>query len=236
MLELDDTEQFRDKDTYMKDHQFIPQAVLFDMDGLMLDTEGPVLPFWHKAMADFGFSIDEETLFKTIGIPASSTKAMLLEKYGKHFPYDSITEEIIKMVQEDIEKNGVPQKPGLVTLLDHIDALGIPKAIATSTDRETALWKLKRAGIEGRFSIMVCGAEVKRGKPAPDIFLAAAGKLGEKPENCIGFEDSSAGLQALAAACIKSVFVKDVLQPPEDVMKTVWRQYRNLAEAVELFG
>jgi beta-phosphoglucomutase-like phosphatase (HAD superfamily) len=97
------------------------------------------------------------------------------------------------------------------------------------------LWKLEKANIIDRFSVIVTVDDVKRGKPAPDLFLAAAEKLSKSPENCIGFEDSIAGLQSLAAAGVKSVFVKDIIQPPADVLKTVWRRYDNLAEATELF-
>ncbi|MDR2901213.1 MAG: HAD family phosphatase [Treponema sp.] len=219
----------------MINQQFVPQAVLFDMDGLMLDTEGPVLPFWYEIMEKYAYPLDEETLFRTIGVPAYTTEKILKEKYGTDFPYDKITEELVKMVQDDNEKNGIPQKQGLITLLDHLDNMGIPKAVATSTEREKALWKLKHAGIFNRFSVIVTVNDVKHGKPAPDLFLAAAEKLGKAPELCIGFEDSTAGLQSLAAAGVKSVFIKDILTPPEDVLKTVWRQFSNLAEAVELF-
>jgi HAD superfamily hydrolase (TIGR01509 family) len=219
----------------MNDTQFVPQAVLFDMDGLMLDTESPVIPFWYEVMEKNGYILDEETLLKTIGVPAITTEKMLIEKYGKDFPYEKITEELENMVEDDIEKNGIPHRPGLLTLLDHLDALNIPKAVATSTQRSKALWKLKHANIIERFSVIVCVDDVKRGKPAPDLFLAAAEKLGKKPETCVGFEDSTAGLQALFAAGVKSIFVKDILQPPEEVLKTVYRQYANLAEAVQLF-
>lgn len=216
--------------------QFTPEAVLFDMDGLMLDTEGPVLPFWYELIEKYGFSADEETVLKTIGVPATTTKNMLMEKYGKDFPYDKISEELHTKIEEEIEKNGIPLKPGLITLLDHLEKLGIPKAVATSTIRERALRKLKRTEIIDRFSAVVCVDDVKRGKPAPDLFLAAAESLGKKPEVCVGFEDSAAGLQALAAARIKSVFVKDTVQPSEAVLKTIWHQFENLSEAVKLFG
>ncbi len=219
----------------MKNHQFIPRAVLFDMDGLMLDTEGPVIPLWQKAAAKFGMSLDEETLFKTVGIDGPSTRKILMEKYGDNFPYDDILDELIEIIRIDTEKNGIPHRPGLLALLDHLDSLGIPKAVATSTDRETALWKLKHAHIDGRFTVLACGDEVKQGKPAPDIFLLAAQRLGKKPEECIGFEDSPAGLRALASAGIKSVFIKDIVQPPEEVMKTVWHRFKDLSEAVVLF-
>lgn len=220
----------------MNEQNFIPRAVLFDMDGLMLDTEGPIIPLWQDAAGKFGKTLDNDILFNTIGRDAPSTKKMFLEKYGDDFPYDQVVEELMKIIEETIEKNGIPHKPGLVTLLDHLDSLGIPKAVATSTGKKTALWKLNHAGISGRFDILTCGDEVKNGKPAPDIFLLAASRLGMKPKECVGFEDSTAGLRSLAAAGIKSVFIKDIVQPPEDVLKTVWRRFGDLAEAAILFS
>ncbi|MDR0877174.1 MAG: HAD family hydrolase, partial [Treponema sp.] len=92
------------------------------------------------------------------------------------------------------------------------------------------------ANVRDRFSVITCGDEVAHGKPAPDIFLLAAGRLGQEPAACIGFEDSTAGLRALAAAGVRSVFIKDLLEPPHEVLATVWRRCNDLEEAAELFG
>ncbi|MDR0322922.1 MAG: HAD-IA family hydrolase, partial [Treponema sp.] len=128
-----------------------------------------------------------------------------------------------------------PKKPGLDHLLGCLAAAKIPFALATSTRRETALYMLDRAGILDQFAAVTGGDEVANSKPSPDIFLLAAKKLGHSPSSCIGFEDSSAGLKGLHAAGIKSVFIKDILEPPQDVLAAVWRRYNNLAEAAELF-
>ncbi|GHU04072.1 phosphorylated carbohydrates phosphatase [Spirochaetia bacterium] len=213
-----------------------PAAVIFDMDGLMLDTERPVLDFWIKAAEKFGVTVTRDTVFRTIGINEAGSRVILEEACGLDFPYDEIRAERNRMVREQVEREGIAQKKGLLTLLNHLDARGIKKALATSTARETALWKLKHAGIPDRFEIMVCGDEVKNGKPAPDIFLRAVEKLGVPASDCVGFEDSPAGLQALHAAKIPSVFVKDLVEPPEETLATVWRRCENLAEAAELFG
>jgi HAD superfamily hydrolase (TIGR01509 family) len=121
-------------------------------------------------------------------------------------------------------------------LLDHLAALGIPLAVGTSSRRNSALWKLQKAGIADRFTYIVGGDDVKNGKPAPDIFLKAAELLEVPCSSCVGFEDSAAGLMALAAAGIRSVFVKDIIEPPREVLATVWRRFENLAEAVTLFN
>ena len=108
-------------------------------------------------------------------------------------------------------------------------------AVATSTHRASALKKLALAGIEQRFTVIVGGDEVSWGKPAPDIYLLAAEKLKKQPSLCVGFEDSPAGLKALQAAGIRSVFIKDLIEPPRELLSAVWHECRDLAEAIVLF-
>jgi HAD superfamily hydrolase (TIGR01509 family) len=215
---------------------FIPGAVIFDMDGLMLDTEGPVMLLWHQVAREMGWTIDTETALKTVGIDEASSRAVLEEVQGKDFPYDDIRVEVYRRLQAETEKKGIPHRPGLTVLLDHLTALGVPMGVATSATRVVAEWKLLHGGIRERFSILACGDEVRRGKPAPDVFLLAARRLNRAPEQCVGFEDSPAGLLGLSAAGIRSVFVKDLVDPPEAVLRTVWRRCADLAEAVSLFG
>ncbi|GHV81662.1 hydrolase [Spirochaetia bacterium] len=202
----------------------------------MLDTEGPAVIAWGKAAQGLGWRLDEAAALKTIGIDEDSTRAILLEAYGPNFPYEAIRKELFRILFEDGEKNGVPQKPGLIPLLDHLAALNIPMAVATSTAREAAEWRLSRGGIRDRFPVMVCGDEISRGKPAPDIYLLAAKKLGKVPADCLGFEDSPAGLRSLHAAGIKSIFVKDLIEPPPELLAAVWRRCGDLAEAIGLIG
>jgi HAD superfamily hydrolase (TIGR01509 family) len=206
------------------------------MDGLMLDTERPAAAAWAKAVRNLGWPAGEEIAVKTIGIDEKSTRAIAMEELGADFPYDAVREEMVRIIIRETEQKGIPQRPGLAVLLDHLESLGVPLAVATSTKRETALWKLRRGGILERFPVLACGDEVRQGKPAPDIFLLAAERLGKNPGDCVGFEDSPAGLRALRAAGIPSVFVKDLVEPPPEVLASVWRRCRDLAEAAALFG
>lgn len=214
---------------------FRPRAVLFDMDGLLLDTERPVIDFWIQAGRGLGWDIPRETIYRTIGIKEEDTRTLYRDEYGPDFPYDDYRREAVRLIREAAEREGIPHRPGLLPLLDHLDRLAIPFAVATSTGRETAVWKLTRAGIRDRFSALACGDEVRRGKPAPDIFLLAARRLEAPPAECVGFEDSPAGLRALHAGGIPSVFIKDLLDPPAEVLAAVWRRYTTLDEAIELF-
>ncbi|MDR1353379.1 MAG: HAD family phosphatase [Treponema sp.] len=214
---------------------FKPGAVIFDMDGLMLDTERPVVAAWERAAGELGWRLTEEVLAGTIGVDEEATRKVMVGSYGQDFPYEAVREELGRVYTEDAERNGIALRPGLLALFEYLNSLGVPMAVATSSSRDIALWKLEMAGIRDLFPLLVCGDEVRRGKPAPDIFLKAAELLGKKPGECLGFEDSPAGLRALDAAGIKSVFIKDMVEPPPEVLAAVWLRLNSLDEAVPLF-
>jgi HAD superfamily hydrolase (TIGR01509 family) len=214
---------------------FLPAAVIFDMDGLMLDTEGPLVSLWIEAAEKMGWKVPRDLVLATIGIDEAATRAVFMAEYGPGFPYEGIRKEVVQDIVDRAEREGIPHRPGLLTLLDRFAALDIPLGVATSTPRETALWKLDQGGIRDRFAVLACGDEVSREKPAPDVFLLAAERLGKNPSQCLGFEDSPAGLRGLHAAGIRSVFIKDLLEPPPEVLATVWRRCGDLAEAAGLF-
>lgn len=216
--------------------KIVPAGAIFDMDGLMLDTERPSLRAWKKAGEQMGFSIDEEVVFRTIGISEEAVRKVYIDAFGEDFPYLEVRAKVKQILDEEVKREGIHLRPGLLVLLDAFADMGAPLAVATSTHKERALWKLEHTGLRPRFSAFAFGDEVERGKPAPDIFLLAAERLGKNPRDCVGFEDSPAGLAGLHAAGIRSVFVKDLLEPPEETLATVWRRARDLAEAAALFG
>ena len=213
---------------------FRPAAAIFDMDGLLLDTEKPAIPLWTRAGESFGWKISPQLVIRTLGLNGAKTRAIFFEELGPELPYDRIKEEFSRLYDEEFEK-GIALKRGLIVLLEHLAARNIPAAVATSTRVSGTRWKLGKAGILDRFTALACGDEVVNGKPAPDIFLLAAERLGKKPSECAGFEDSPAGLEGLYAAGIPSVFIKDMAQPSLEILSTVWRSYKDLEEAVELF-
>jgi len=206
------------------------------MDGLMLDTERPAVSLWLRAAEEAGWRIDASVPVSTIGLDEAGTRARVLESCGPGFPYDAVRARMIRLYEDFIAGEGPGHRPGLLVLLDALSARGLPLAVATSTERKAALDKLEKAGILERFAAVACGDEVRNGKPAPDIFLLAASRLGVDPRHCVGFEDSPAGLRALAAAGVRSVFVKDMVEPPEEVLASVWRRCADLAEAAALFA
>jgi HAD superfamily hydrolase (TIGR01509 family) len=215
---------------------FRPAAVIFDMDGLMFDTENLTIPLWEVAGKPFGYNITHEIVLRMVGISGEKARLVLLEEFGDDFPYETIRDEFRLLVKKEIEKKGVPKKPGLMYLLDRLCSAKIPFGVATSSRSATAIDLLGRAGILERFKAVTGGEEVTNGKPAPDIFLLAAKKLGQPPSACVGFEDSTAGLKGLHSAGIRSVFIKDVVSPPEEVLASVWRRCGDLASSAAFFG
>jgi HAD superfamily hydrolase (TIGR01509 family) len=212
-----------------------PAAVIFDMDGTLFDTENLTIPFWEIAGKPFGYNITHDIVLKMVGISAARAKEVMAQQFGADFPYDAIRDEFRKIFKNEVETNGVPKKPGADSILERLSLAKIPMALATSTRRETAVFMLEKAGILDRFSAVTGGDEVVNGKPAPEIFLKSAEKLGKLPAECIGIEDSPAGLLALNSAGIRSIFIKDVIEPSKEVLDTVWRHCGDLGEAARLF-
>jgi len=195
-----------------------PCAVIFDMDGLMLDTERLALAAWQHASAALGVPCDVDVAQRMIGRNQADSAALVRAHYGADFPVDAVMARSAAAYEEIVEREGIALKPGLEALLDWIAAERIAAAVATSTRRARALAKLERTGILHRFDAIVGGDEVARGKPAPDIFLAAARRVAHAPEHCIVLEDSEPGLRGAHAAGIASIMVPDLHPPSPDLL------------------
>ena len=211
------------------------RAVIFDMDGLMLDTERMAQLAWQRAGAEFGFTLPDELYLQAVGRTAVATEILFRQGLGSEFPFADIYARKQHYLYTAIENEGIPTKAGLLELLELLERQGLPKAVATSTARALALRKLAAAGLLHRFSIIVCGDEVPNGKPAPDIFLAAAQKLGVAPANCLVLEDSLAGIRAAHAAGMRAIMIPDLIQPPVDQQERTCQVMLSLHEVIALF-
>ncbi|GKX29453.1 phosphorylated carbohydrates phosphatase [Vallitalea longa] len=187
------------------------KAIIFDMDGLMLDTENIALDSWNKAGKDFGYDISRELMIQAIGTTVKDTKKLLIKNMGKEFPFEKVREITMKHTKEYIEVNGVPVKKGLVEFLKYCRTENIPMAVATSTSRIYATELLEKASIIEYFNTIVCGDEVEKGKPEPDIFILASKFLDVEPEECIILEDSEKGILAAARANMIPIWIPDII-------------------------
>ena len=207
------------------------RAVVLDMDGLMLDTEGMSRIAWQRTLAEWGFTITDKQYLELIGLTVPDVGRIMRNWYGADIPYDAIYARKLALVDETIAAQGIPKKPGLDEFLAAVDSLGLRKAIATSTARERAIYKLKLSGAPGTFDIVAGGDEVPHGKPAPDLFLLAAQRLGLPPVECLAFEDSDPGVLAARAAGMRVVIIPDQKRPSPEAASAAWRILPNLNQA-----
>jgi HAD superfamily hydrolase (TIGR01509 family) len=194
----------------------MPEAVVFDMDGLLFDTETLYLEAAILAAVEFGHDAGTEVFHRTIGVPWARNRQMLLEHFGAAFPVDDFV--IVWLRHFDaIAATRLALKPGVVELLDLLDRFGVPKAIATSSSHRTVQHHLTATGIAGRFHAIVGAGDYAAGKPAPDPFLTAAERLGVAPARCLALEDSHNGVRSAAAAGMMTVMVPDLLAPTDEI-------------------
>ncbi|MGG7176902.1 HAD family hydrolase [Clostridium paraputrificum] len=206
------------------------EAVIFDMDGLMFDTERISFRSWKEVCKKEGLTMEEDFYTSLIGRNLKGFGVIMKETYGEDFPLDRLYEEKIKIMTDFMNKNGVPVKTGLHELLDYLKDQNYKVAVATSTSRERALHMLEMAGVKNKVNYVICGDEVINSKPNPEIFLKAAEKLGVSPDKCIVLEDSGAGIEAAHAAGMKGINVPDMKVPDEEMKKRSFMICNSLLE------
>ena len=189
------------------------KAVIFDVDGLMLDTERLAKPAWTKALADFGYAISDEFYLQLVGRSVKDVSRMLKEELGEDLQLDEILEHRYQIGFDQIDRGEVRVKFGLYDVLDFLDMNSIPKAVASSSSRLWTDKKFAATGLDRRFDVIVCGDEVAEAKPAPDVFLEAARRMGVPARECIVLEDSEPGVMAAYAAGMAAVMVPDIKLP-----------------------
>lgn len=194
-----------------------PAAVIFDMDGLMLDTERLAPRAWVEAAAALDVEFDLALTQPMVGRNFRDCQAIIVDRYGDDYPTAELMHAWHAAYDAIVAREGIAVKPGLLDLLAWLEDEGIPKAVATSTRRDRALAKLELTALAPRFAALVGGDEVARGKPAPDIFLAAAQRLGAAPLRCLVLEDSEPGVRAALAAGMTPIMVPDLHAPSADL-------------------
>ena len=194
-------------------------AVVFDMDGVLFDTERLCQTCWLKLAEEDDIPNMLEVYALCIGVNAQTTERIVYENYGKDFPYEEYCRRTSAMYNQYIEENGVPVKNGVRETLAALSAAGLKIAVASSTRREKVLRHLENAGIAQYFEAVIGGDTVTHSKPHPEIFLTACEALGVAPERAIAVEDSHNGIRAAHAAGMAPVMVPDLLPVTEEMRK-----------------
>jgi HAD superfamily hydrolase (TIGR01509 family) len=208
-------------------------AVIFDMDGVIFDSERATMNCWLELAAKYGIPNIEQPYLACTGTTMAKTKEIMLAAYGDDFPYDAYAKEASRMYHDKYDGGRLPMKKGVVELLTYLKKTGKKIALASSTRSETVVAQLKDADIFEFFDAVVCGDMVERSKPAPDIFLRACQELGTQPEWTYGIEDSYNGVRALHAGKLRPIMVPDLLPCNEEMQEMTEVVLDNLLDVME---
>ncbi len=209
-------------------------GVIFDMDGLMLDTEKLLAKYWMQAAREAGFPMELQHVLGIRSLAAIYAKPKLQGIFGEDFEYEAIRARRRALTAQHLQEHGIETKKGLRELLSYLKANGIRIAVATATDRERTDLYLRQVGVHEYFDAFVCGDMVKKGKPDPEIYLAASKALGLTPEECMALEDSPNGIRSAHDAGCMAVMIPDLSGPEEDLMPYLAACVEDLSKVIEL--
>jgi HAD superfamily hydrolase (TIGR01509 family) len=196
------------------------RAVIFDMDGLLVDTEAPVRDALMSAAATIGRDLPVAVFMSMVGTTSAHSDRVLVEHFGEGFDLEAYLAEVRRLLELSFDI-GVPLKPGAAELLALLDEVGLPKALVTSSSRR-AVDRHLPAEVVARFSALITSESVENGKPHPEPYLKAAAALGIAPEDCLALEDSHNGIRSAHAAGMMTVMVPDLLAATDEMReKTV---------------
>lgn len=210
------------------------RGVLFDMDGVVIDSERLYTRFWRAAAEDLGFPMTLEQALQLRSLGRAPGQAKLESFFGPTVSYDAIRARRIELMDAYIAAHGVDPKPGIRELLAFLKEWGIPCAITSSSSLPLIREHLGRLGLLEGFTALCSGKDVPQGKPAPDIYLHGAAAIGVAPEQCLAIEDSPAGIEAAWRAGCMAVIVPDQDQPDEEVLSRCFAKADSLTDVMEL--
>ncbi len=212
------------------------KAVIFDMDGLILDTEKLLVKYWCQAANEAGFPMQREHALNIRSLHRKFAIPYLQGLFGEEFDYAKIRSRRMELMADALTENGLELKKGVRELLAFLKEQGIASAIATATDYERTKDYLGRVGIFEQFDRIVCATMVEYGKPRPDIYLYAAQQLGLQPCECMALEDSPNGVRSAAAAGCVTVMVPDLTQPDEELASLIHAKADSLLEVPQIIS
>lgn len=209
------------------------EAVIFDMDGVIFDTESVYLDIWTKVFNKYKYKLERDVYISVMGTGRKNVMKVFTNRYGEDLPILDMYKEKDEMLLQVIESGQVPMKKGANEILKSLKDSGFKIALATSAKRERLKKQLKMSEIEWIFDTIVCGDDVINGKPNPEIFLKAAKNISVNPENCVVIEDSVAGIKAAHSAEMIAIHVEDLKKADKEILNHCYKNFNNLFEIKE---
>ncbi|MBE6055261.1 MAG: HAD family phosphatase [Clostridium sartagoforme] len=210
------------------------KAIIFDMDGVLFDTEKIYLDVWTKVFDKYGYKMTKEIYCKVIATGRENVKKVFKEEFGENIPIDKMYKEKDEALYEEIKKK-IPIKDGAYDLLKYLKDKKYKIALATSASKERMEKQLNQSDFKKLFDEIVCREDVEKAKPNPEIFLKAANKLKVSPEECIVIEDSSAGVEAAYKGNMTPIHVVDLKEADEKIKRYSYKSFNNLYEIKSYF-
>lgn len=208
------------------------KAVIFDMDGVILDTEKLLTKYWCRAAREYGFDMQMKHALHIRSLWGEWASEYLKSELGASFDYMAVRKRRKELMNSDLEANGIPLKNGVNELLSELERRNIKKAVCTATDFERTEKYLKKLNLFDRFDKIVCAPDVRIGKPAPDIYLLACEEIGSAPSECLALEDSPNGIKSAFSAGLDVLMIPDLTEPSDTDRKYIIGSANDLSEAV----
>lgn len=205
------------------------KTVIFDMDGVLFDTEKVYLDVWTRVCEKYGYKMTKEIYSKVIATGRENVKRVFKEEFGENIPIEEMYIEKDKELKIELDKN-IPVKDGAYELITYLKNENYNLALATSASKERMQKQLNKSNFKNMFDELVCRDEVKETKPNPEIFLKAADKLGVDPKECIVIEDSLAGIKAAYKGNMIPIHVIDLKEADKAIKKYCYKSFKSLSE------
>lgn len=206
------------------------KGVIFDMDGLMLDTEKLLTRFWCEAAAFYGYKMTASHVLGIRSLAAKYAEPHLKGIFGEDFDYFAVRAKRIELMNAYIQLHGIEKKPGLDELLERLSQRDLRLAVATATDASRTKMYLEKVDVIGYFDKLITGDMIKNGKPKPDIYITAARELGLPCSECLALEDSPNGIRSAFDAGCKPIMIPDLSQPDEETKALLYGCFSSLSE------
>lgn len=205
-------------------------AVIFDLDGTLIDTEKYYRIFWPRALEEFGYHMTDSQALSMRSLGRPFAPARLKEWFGEELDYLKVRQRRKELMEECLDREGIQRKPGALELLERLKKDGITTAVATATDLERTEKYLRMTGMDGCFDRLISATMVAEGKPSPHIYLYACEQLGLKPKECLAVEDSPNGVLSAYRAGCRVVMVPDQTEADEELKQYLYAVADSLEE------
>lgn len=208
------------------------KLVIFDLDGVLVDTERISINSWIKAFSRYDYELDFNVAKKKIGMRTSNSGDFYKDKTGKDLPFDEIKKLYYEILIDSIKSDDNLLKKGVVEVLNYLDLKNIKKAVASSSNKERVMASLKAANIHNSFDIIISGDEVKNCKPDPEIHFKICESLGIEHKDAIIIEDSDIGAKAAANAGIRCILIPDLKENPPECLDSCYGIVQGLNDLI----